>query len=263
MVPWRHCELTIITTRCSISSSHTNTLPLTTYFPSLDWTIDYYPNIPQLKKKHKQYLILVRTKKCILLSDKKQYSFPYLLWSNVNEIKQKYEALIFILPSSFLLYSCLFIEAWRIKRLKGHHNTPPDWNRLDRLIKNDVCLSRDLGSNPRAWSKVISDLRALSSIQVLAERVLAVCCLWHAKRKPNCKSLIKIKNEKTYSTTSNYYYIHTLVEKIFRRKIPRVSSLPRRRNTKQPKVSNTLLTTVQLPLTVCTKRSLEAANTDH
>ena len=138
----------------------------------------------------------------------------------------------------------------------------PYWNRLDWLIKNDVCLSRDLGSNPRAWSKVISDLRALSSIQVLAERVLAVCCLWHAKRKPNCKSLIKIKNEKTYSTTSNYYYIHTLVEKIFRRKIPRVSSLPRRRNTKQPKVSNTL-TTVQLPLTVCTKRSLEAANTDH
>jgi len=33
-----------------VSYSHTNTLPLTTYFPSLDWTIDYYPNIPQLKK---------------------------------------------------------------------------------------------------------------------------------------------------------------------------------------------------------------------
>ena len=77
--------------RCSISYSHTNTLPLTTYFPSLDWiTIDYYPNIPQLKwKKHKQYLILVRTTKCILLSDKKTIllSIPTMIY--VNEIKQK------------------------------------------------------------------------------------------------------------------------------------------------------------------------------
>ena len=79
-------------------------------------------------------------------------SIPTMIY--VNEIKQKIrKALIFILPSSFLLYSCLFIEAWCIKRLKGHNNTPPVCHHLDQsLIKNDVCLSRDMSSSPGTWS---------------------------------------------------------------------------------------------------------------
>lgn len=114
-----------------------------------------------------------------------------------NQTKNKKKALIFILPSSFLLYSCLFIEAWCIKLcLKGHHITPPVCHRLDQSLIKKRCLSQSWhGFEP--WNLVISDLRALSSIQVLAVACVgSLLSPWHAKRKPNCKSLIKIKNRK-------------------------------------------------------------------
>jgi len=148
---------------------------------------------------------------------------------------------IFILPSSFLLYSCLFIEAWRIKCLKGHHQNTPlksSWFLCWSRITFVLVLTWIQTLKP--WSKKRFVYGLFLQFQALAE----VCGQFDAlygtpKEKTKLQSLIKMKQRNSITDYSTYILLSW---KYFKEKFL-VSAHCRGKNTMQPKVWN-ILTTV-------------------